>query len=56
MQNGNMTEAMEELAEGVVRFFNTLLANDFPVDVAANLTVKLIESMLLSSGRQYGGD
>ncbi len=55
MENGKMAEAMDELAKGVVRFFNTLLANDFPVDVAANLTGKLIESMLSSSGK-YGGD
>lgn len=41
-----------------IRFwrFNTLLANDISVDVAANLTGKMIESMILMSGKQDGGD
>ena len=56
MQNPkNMPDAMDELAKSLAIFFHALLANDIPVDVAANLSGKLIESMVLGAGK-IGGD
>ena len=51
-----MVDLMNALAESVASFFNTLLANDISVDVAANLTGKMVESIILMSGKQDGGD
>ena len=56
MQNPkNMPDAMDELAKSLAIFFHSLLENDIPVDVAANLSGKLIESMILGAGK-IGGD
>ena len=56
IENCKMVDSMNALAESVASFFNALLANDISVDVAANLTGKMIESMILMSGKQDGGD
>lgn len=56
IENCKIVDSMNEFAESVASFFNTLLANDISVDVAANLTGKMIESMILMSGKQDGGD
>lgn len=56
MENGKMADAMGELAEGVARPFTTLVMNGLPVDVAAHLTGRMIEKVLLNSGQQHGGD
>lgn len=57
MQNSkNMPDAMEELAKSLAIFFRTLLANDIPVDVAAHLTERIIEKVLLNSGQQHGSE
>ena len=56
IENCKMVDSMNALAESVASFFNTLLANDISVDVAANLTGKMVESMILMSGTQDGGD
>ena len=51
-----MVDSMNALAESVASFFNTLLANDISVNVAVNLTGKMVESIILMSGKQDGGD
>ena len=56
IENCKMVDSMNTLAESVASFFNTLLRNGLPVDVAANLTGKMVESMILMSGKQDGGD
>lgn len=56
IENCKMVDSMNALAESFASFFNTLLANDISVDVAANLTGKMIESMILMPSKQDGGD
>lgn len=56
IENCKMVDSMNALAESVASFFNTLLRNGLSVDVAANLTGKMIESIILMPGRQDGGD
>lgn len=55
IENCKMVDSMNALAESVASFFNTLLRNGLSVDVAANLTGKMIESIILMPGRQDGG-
>ena len=56
IEDRKMVDSMNAPAESVASFFNTLLGNGLPVDVAASLTGKMIESMILMSGKQDGGD